>query len=193
MIDLFRNSFYSLWFQNIPDQIIESAMNEVSGFSESRLISNSCPRIADEYLILKTVAFLTTYMNVGGEFTLSLGEDEETTISMKGVSDTGVQSFVRKDSIDSSLSREYHTPSIPEGYDASDFPHGAIKDRIEKLETTCKKANAFVGGGGSNRPMGHCGSKGVADNKHVFPESDKCKVDCNGVANRAFHKNAKTC
>ena len=193
MIDVFRSSFYSLWFQNLPDQIIESAMNEVSGFSESLLILNSCPKIADEYLVLKTVAFLTTYMNVGGEFTLEFGEDEDKTeISMKGVSESGIQSFVKKDSIDSSLSREYHAPKVPDGYDVSDFPHGAIKERIDKLEATCKKANAFVGGVGSNRPLGHCGSKG-ANTKHAFPESDKCKVNCNGLGNRSLQKDAKTC
>ena len=161
MNELFRQSFYSLWFQNVPDQIIESAMNEVSGFSESRLISKSCPRLWDEYLVLKTVIFLTTFMKVGWEVKLSVPNDDgegDFDLNLKSITNSGVQSFVKKDSIDSSLSREYFEPSIPDGQEVSDFPLGAIKTRIEGLQETCKKAHSLVGGVTSRRPLNKCGS-----------------------------------
>lgn len=180
MIETFRASFYSLWFQNIPDSIIESAMAEVSGFSESRLIASGCPKIKDEYLVLKTVIFLNTFMGLGKGFSLNVPteEGEAVNINMASLSNSGTQSFVKKDSIDSSLSREYFEPSIPDGMDVEDFPLGSIKARIDRLEEVCKKANAFVGGFSSGIPMGTCENFGS-------PKGGNCGMakgnDCKNV------------
>lgn len=97
--------------------------------------------------------FLLAYTNVGN---IEIKIDGES-VSLKSLSDSGAKAYVKKDAIDSSLSREYHKPVIPEGMEASDFPYGRIKSRIDEIEKTCNSVFVRSTGYTSNNKI--CGSR----------------------------------
>lgn len=116
-------------------------------------MKRACPALYDEYVILNTAKFLLTFIDVGGVTVEIDGEK----VALKSLSETGATAYVKKDSIDSNVSREYFQPDIPEGLTLSDFPAGRITSRIQHIETVCKKAGAMMRvRTGSNNPNRGC-------------------------------------
>ena len=161
----FKCSFYGLWFQNLPDTFIQGAISELEPSLAS--FKRNCPRLYIEYLNLQLTLFLLAFVKLDGiEIEL-----EGQKVSMRSLADSGVTAFVKKDAIDSNLSREYFEPKLPNGMSFTDFPLGRIRAQDVELEKTCRLARQAFGGTVSNLPMQRCG---------------------HDMANRALPTNAKT-
>jgi hypothetical protein len=145
----FLSSFYGMWFQSLPEQVVCDAIDEVSNQYAS--LKCRCPRLFDEYVRLQTVMLLLTFTNVGN---LEIEVDGQP-VQLKSLADSGAVAYVKKDSIDSSISREYHKPVLPDGMSQSDFPLGRIKDRIAHIEKAC--STKFIRRTGFNSGVYNCG------------------------------------
>ena len=163
----FTGSFYGPWFQHLPDQLILGAMGEVE--LESSGLKSRCPKLYAEYVRIKTAMFLLAFTDVGN---IEIEIDGEK-LPLKSLSDSGAVAYVKKDSVDSSISREYHKPVIPEGMTAEDFPLGRIKARIACIEKACN--TLLIRKTGFNSGMSNCGMERRRIFKNASASSDyKC-------------------
>lgn len=128
---VFAESFYGIWFCHLPEAVIDSAIAEVE--RESLTIKRRCPRIYAEYITLKTALFLMTFLDVDAVCLDVNGVP----VNLRALSNSGAVAYVKKDAIDSSVSREYHKPELPAGTEPVDFPLGRLKNRVTQLEKAC--------------------------------------------------------
>lgn len=159
MLNTFRNSFFSIWFDEIPDEIVTMAIAAVEDEQDSQVISGSCPALYENYVVYSTTIFLMTFMDTGGSFDINLptGEDgAEESFSMKSLRDNGYTAMVKRDWVGTYISREYQVPKFPEGMKVEHFPFGYLVKQIDTLKVTCDKSQRFVGGVGSNIPKKPC-------------------------------------
>ena len=147
--DLFNQSFYAGYFLHIPKPIVCSALEEVS--RNMRKKNLMCPSLFDEMFELEAALFLNTFF---GASDLSYINDDGERIVLKSLATSGAKSSVKKDSVDSSISREYFAPSFLPGEDSNDFPLGYIKKRLTDLVTDCENANNIIIGVGADIPCG---------------------------------------
>ena len=176
MLEAFRDSFFSVWFQELPDDLIQLVINEVEQDVSGSVIANSCPNIYDRYVSLKVVVFLLTFMEQGGAFKLQFNDEES--FVFKSLSDNGYIAHVRKDSVGSVIAREYHEPMLPEGMDVKSFPFGYLVNQISSLEKDCENANRIIGGVGTNRPARNCGGVNmmyVTQRRRIMKGGRKCR------------------
>lgn len=164
MLDSFKSSFYGLWFCSLPDTLLGSAINDIEQQSKHL---KSCVGLYAEYVCLQTALFLLTFVDVGDAEVEFDGQK----VALRSLGYTGAVAYVKKDSIESTLSREFFAPKLPEGMDFKDFPFGRIKARITHIECTCTKAGRAIGTG-ANLPRPRC---------------------FDGVANRQLQSHVKTC
>ena len=151
MLTKFNNSFYGIWFSSLPEEVVCGAIREME--NEFKSMKRDCPALYDEYIVLSAVKFLLTFFDVSGVTVEIDGES----VALKSLSETGATAYVKKDSIDSNVSREYFKPTLPEGFSFEDFPAGRIASRIAHIETTCKKAGSLMRfRTGSNNPNRGC-------------------------------------
>ncbi|MDB4461527.1 hypothetical protein N9043_01105 [bacterium] len=153
ILKVFKNSFYSGYFMHVPDQIICSALEQVK--RDCRMDMINCPHLFEEMFELKSALFLNSFF---GSTELSYTNNDGEVVSVKSLSTTGAKSNIKKDSVDSSVSREYFEPSFMEGEDASDFPLGYIKEQLSVLKDQCESLNSITMGIGADVPCGtdHC-------------------------------------
>lgn len=144
MLQRFRDSFYGIWFDDLPDNIVRQAICDIEG--QVQPMRSQCPRLYCEYVILKTARFLMAFFPVDA-ITLDVSGQR---VTLKSLSDTGAVAQVRRDSIDSSISRDYYEAKLPAGKDWIDFPFGVIAFRMADIEAVCHAAIRPVVGFGSN-------------------------------------------
>lgn len=140
-IDSFKKSFYYLWFSDIPDDVLCKVIEEVESQGESKMIKSSCSSLYQEWVIMNVVVFLLTFFKSDNSSKTEIVLDGENSITLNSLSETGVNQSVRKDSIDSNITRDYYEAKLPEGMDFKDFPYGRVKERILYLKDICKKSS----------------------------------------------------
>lgn len=153
MIHLFEHSFYAGYFLHIPENIMCSALEQVyRDMKKSRVM---CPALFEEMFELEAALFLRKFF---GSSDLSYTDNEGNVIPVASLSTSGAKSTVKRDSIDSSVSREYFKPEFIAGEEATDFPLGHIKERLAELKHDCELANSVTIGVGADFPCGwdHC-------------------------------------
>ena len=169
MLDKFNNSFYAIWFQSLPEQVIVGAIAEIE--NEFKHMKRQCRGLYDEFIILSTARFLLTFFDIGAVSVDIEGEQ----VALKSLNETGTVSYVKKDAIDSSISREYFKQELPAGLEFNQFPAGRMTARINKIQETCKAASRFgLVFTGSNFPKDNCGVSAVTKNKQNKPKSNEC-------------------
>lgn len=147
--EIFNKSFYAGYFLHIPIPIICSALEEVS--RNMRKKNLMCPSLFEEIFELEAALFLNTFF---GASELSYINDEGERVVLKSLATSGAKSSVKRDSVDSSISREYFAPSFLPGEEANDFPLGYIKKRLTELIADCENSNNILIGIGADIPCG---------------------------------------
>lgn len=147
--EIFNKSFYAGYFLHIPIPIVCSALEEVS--RNMRKKNLMCPSLFEEIFELEAALFLNTFF---GASELSYINDEGERVVLKSLATSGAKSSVKKDSVDSSISREYFAPSFLPGEEANDFPLGYIKKRLTELIADCENSNNILIGIGADIPCG---------------------------------------
>lgn len=147
--EIFNKSFYAGYFLHIPIPIVCSALEEVS--RNMRKKNLMCPSLFEEIFELEAALFLNTFF---GASELSYINDEGERVVLKSLATSGAKSSVKKDSVDSTISREYFAPSFLPGEEANDFPLGYIKKRLTELIADCENSNNILIGIGADIPCG---------------------------------------
>lgn len=146
---LFEKSFYAGYFLHIPTPILCSALEEVSKNIRKKIVM--CPSLYTDIFELEAALFLNTFF---GASDLSYINDEGKRVVLKSLATSGAKSSVKRDSVDSTISREYFAPSFLPGEDPNDFPLGYIKKQLSDFMEDCNNANSIIIGVGANIPCG---------------------------------------
>lgn len=168
MLSIFRNSFFSIWFDELPDEIVNMAIAAVEEEQESQMICGSCPSLYQNYVMYSTTIFLMTFIDSGGSFDINLptGEDgAEETFAIKSLRDNGYTAMVKRDWVGTYISREYQKPALPEGMKVEHFPFGYLVKQLDSIKDTCKLSQRMVGGVGSNISRKPCYTQSGSANK----------------------------
>lgn len=162
----FSESFYSLWLGDIPESIIKSAILDIERKHESKLIKRRCHKLYEEYVVLETVLFVLAFFQIKGGLSVSVDNKD---IHLKDITDSGISSTIKKDTVGGSISREYYEPKLPDGLSMEDFPYGRIKSELNHIKDICSPS-VRLGGFGSSRSSykgshkrGRCGEKWMAE------------------------------
>lgn len=156
MIHLFEQSFYNGYFTHIPENILCSSLEQVHrNMRKDRVM---CPGLFEEMFELEAVLFLNAHF---GSSELSFTDIDGNVVSVKSMNNSGAKSTIKRDSIDSSVTREFYKPEFLPGEDATDFPLGNVKEQLAYLKEQCEMANSFTMGVGADLPCGWDNCKSV--------------------------------
>lgn len=156
MIHLFEQSFYNGYFTHIPENIICSSLEQV--YRNMRMERAKCPGLFEEMFELEAALFLNSYF---GSSELCFTDKDGNKVPVKSLNSSGAKSTIKKDSIDSSVSREFYKPDFLPGEDPSDFPLGNIKEQLKELKEQCDLANGLTMGIGADLPCGWDNCKSI--------------------------------
>jgi hypothetical protein len=147
--------------------VITRAVDEVEKEGDSILIKSSCPNQYQEWVILNTVIFLLVFFNPDKTKSIIVKDDEgnDKSIQLNSINNTGVSSTIKRDAIDANITRDYYEPSLPEGYDFSDFPYGKIKGRVLDIMNMCRKLGGAYSLRGSNNCVNRCKSRSTTPHR----------------------------
>ena len=117
-----------------------------------------CPSLFEEIFELEAALFLNAHF---GSSEISFRNDNGDIVSAKSLNNSGAKSTIQRDSIDSSVSREFYKPEFLPGEDPNDFPLGSIKDQLNSLRDDCELANSVTIGVGADLPCGWDNCKSI--------------------------------
>lgn len=156
MIHIFEQSFYSGYFNHIPENILCSSLEQVHrSMRKDRMM---CPDLFEELFELEAALFLNAHF---GSSEISFKDNDGNIVSAKSLNTSGAKSTIKKDTIDSSVSREYYKPEFLPGEDSTDFPLGNIKEQLQHLKDQCELANSVTIGVGADLPCGWDNCKSI--------------------------------
>ena len=170
MLHNFELSFYAGYFLHLPENVIASALEQV--YRDMRQQRTLCPELFEEIFELKASLFLNSFF---GSSELSFIDKNGNTVTVKSLNSSGAKAVVKRDSIDSSVSREYFKPDFIAGEEATDFPLGYVKEKLKALEDECQSLSAITMGYGANNPCGFDNCKPI---ERYYPQQSyfkKCK------------------
>lgn len=169
MINIFEQSFYAGYFKHLPEHILCSALEQV--YRDMRNQRVTCPSLFEEIFELKSALFLNSFF---GASDLSYVDKDGKVVTVKSMNTSGAKAVVKRDTIDSSVSREYFKPDFIPGEDSTDFPLGYIKEKLKSLEDECASMSNVVMGYGANNPCGFDNCKPI---ETYYPPTNirKCK------------------
>lgn len=175
MIHIFEQSFYAGYFMHLPEHIIASSLEQVH--RNMRNERYTCPHLFEEIFELKAALFLKTFF---GTSELCYKNNDGKVVAVTGMDTSGAKSTVKRDSVDSSVSREYFKPEFMPGEDPTDFPLGYLKNQLALLEKECEDLNTMTMGFGANLPCGYdpCGSM------ELFTPKYNTVTTCKGCRNK---------
>lgn len=136
LLDVFKCSFFYVWFSELDDELLESMLSTVENTKEAKLYKMKCPATYEEYITYSLVAFLLTFTHSANSFNYG-------STTFKSLNDT--QSFIKEHSVGSTVRTVYQQLNENAEKRRVGNPFRYIDDYLKKLEEGClNSAKAYI-------------------------------------------------